>query len=174
MERDFEKPRFSKPLIQNVRRRKMKRLILALLLVSGVAFAAHITVDVTPDSVKKYDLDVKIKSIEQTIKEGDKPTRVTGHSYQVTVKSKKVNLKNCNAFLHVENGEGSYLHVALQRDPLALKDGFIFCTATFSPDYLDKASIIVDDFTPGSSFSYKLKIKDWIKTSEPKDALDKK
>ena len=59
----------------------MKRLIIALVLLSASAFAAHITVDVTPDSVKKYDLDVSVKAIEQTIKEGDKPTRVTGHSY---------------------------------------------------------------------------------------------
>lgn len=152
----------------------MKRLAIALLLVSSVSFAAHITVEVAPDSVKKYDLDVNIKSIEQTIKESDKPARVTGHTYQVTVKSKKVNLKNCRAFLHLENGEDSYLHASLQRDPLALKDGFIFCTVMFSPDYLDKASIIIDDFTPGSSFSYKLKIKDWIKTSEPESEPYKK
>lgn len=144
----------------------MKKTIAALLLVSAVAFAAHVTVDVAPDNVQKYDLDVNIKTIEQTIKEGYKPTRVTGYSYQVTVKSKKVSLNNCHAFLHIENEKDSYLHAALQRDPLVLEDGFIFCTATISPDYLDKASIIIDDFTQGSSFSYKLRIKDWIKNPE--------
>jgi hypothetical protein len=152
---------------------EMKKIIIALLLVSGVAFAAHSTMDVAPDSVEKYSLDVSVKAIEQTVKEGDKPTRVTGHTYQVTVKSQKVNLKNCHAFLHVETGEDSYLHVALQKDPLALKNGFIFCTVTFSPDYLENASVIIDDFTPGSSFSYRLKIKEWVKTSEQETERDK-
>ena len=152
----------------------MKSLITTLFLLPAVALGAHTTADVTPENTRKYDLDVRIKAIAQTIKEGDKPTRVTGHAYQVTVKSRKVNLKNCHAFLQVANGKESYLHAALQRDPLALKDGFIFCTATFSPDYLDTTYVIIDDITPGSSFSYKLKIKDWVKTAEPKSEPYKK
>ncbi len=144
----------------------MRKVIIALFLFSGVAFAAHVTVNVTPDKAKQHDLAVSVKVVEQTIKEGDKPVRVTGHSYRLTMKSQKLDLKNGSAFLHVIDGKGSSLGAPLQ---VSRKEGYMSFRVSFSPDYLDKVYVIIHEGKQGSSFSYKLKIKDWIKTSEPAD-----
>ena len=153
----------------------MKTILIALfLLLPEVAFAAHTTVNLTPENVEKYDLNVSIKAIPQTIKVGDKPTRVTGYAYQIKVASEKVNLKNLHLALSVKAGEDSYLHAALPSSPYTLKHHFIFFAVTFSHDYLDKTYVTFDDLTDGSSFSYRLKIKDWLKTSKQADSADKR
>ena len=164
--RDININRWPGPHLSTFGVSTMKNPIAAMILFSNVAFGAHITVDVVPDNVEKFGLDVSIKAIDQTRKEGDNPRRVIGHHYRITVKSKKVDLRNCLAALHVENGENSYLYTALQMDPLGLRDGIIRCVTTFSPDYLNGASIIIEDTTLGSSYSYKLSMKEWAEFSE--------
>lgn len=139
-----------------------------------MAFAAHIMVDVTQENIKKYDLNINIQEIEETIKDGKKPARVIGHMYHLTVKSQKLNLNNCQAMLHLTSEKESYLHVTLRKDDTYGNKNIISCDVAFSPDYLDKACIILEDYNMGSSFSYKLKIKDWIQTSEHKDNKEDK
>ena len=90
------------------------------------------------------------------------------------MKSKKVNLKNCQAVLYLKIGKDSYLHADLRGNAHGLKDGIIYSRVTFSPDYLDRAYFIINDNTPGSSYSYKMKIKDWIKKVAKKVAQPKK
>jgi len=146
----------------------MKTLILPIiLLLPVVAEAAHITVSVTPETVEKYGLAVEIKAVAQTVKSGDKPARVTGHMYFITIRSGKLDLKHFYPHLFLENGKDSYLHAPLRRDALGLEDGFIHLRVTFSPEYFEKACIFLDDIRKGSSYSYKFKIKDFVSASEP-------
>ncbi|HUT14596.1 MAG TPA: hypothetical protein VMY42_29180 [Thermoguttaceae bacterium] len=148
----------------------MKTFILPMIvLLPVVAEAAHVTVSVTPETVEKYGLDVEIKAVAQTVKEGDKPDRVTGHMYFITIKSGKLDLKQCYPSLLLENGKDSYLRAFLQRNPFGLEDDSIHCRVTFSPEYFEKAHIFLDDFRKGSSYSYKFKIKDFVSASEPTD-----
>ena len=119
----------------------MRTAVIILLLLPATSFAGHATVDVTPESIQKYGLDVNIQVIEQTIKEGDKPARVTGHQYRLRVESKKLDLRNFQVVLYLKVGKDSYLHAALQRNLYALKNGDISCDVSFSPDYLDNAAL---------------------------------
>ena len=143
----------------------MKKLLFAIaLLLPETAQAASATVSVTPETIKQYDLDVRIKTIPQTIKEGHKPTRVTGHRYQITITSQKRDLKICYVSLFLERGGDSYLHTALERNSYGLKDNIIYCGVTFSPDYGDKAFIILSESRSGAN-SYKLSIKEFAEFS---------
>jgi hypothetical protein len=111
----------------------MKTLILPfIVLLPVVADAAHITVSVTPETAEKYGLDVEIQAVAQTVKEGDKPARVTGHMYFITIKSGKLDLKHFYPHLILEDGKDSYLRAPLRRDPLGLEDGFIHLRVTCS------------------------------------------
>ena len=148
----------------------MKTLILPIiLLLPVVADAAHITVSVTPETVEKYGLDVEIKAVAQTVKEGDKPARVTGHMYFITIKSGKLDLKHFYPSLFLENGKDSYLRAPLRRNPLGMEDDSIHFRVTFSPEYFEKAGVFLRDFRKGSSYSYKFKIKDFASASERTD-----
>jgi len=143
----------------------MKKFLLAIaLLVPETALAASATVTVTPETINKYDLDVRIKTIPQTIKEGHKPTRVTGHRYQITITSQKRDLKSCEVSLFLEKGKDSYLITAVQKNPFGLKDNIIYCDVTFSPDYGDKAYIILSESRSGAN-SYRLNIKEFAESS---------
>ena len=143
----------------------MKNLLLAIaLLVPETALAASATVSVTPETIKQYDLDVRIKTISQTIKEGHKPTRVTGHRYQITITSQKRDLKICYVSLSLIQGKDSYLLTGMQRNPYGLKDNIIYCDVTFSPDYGDKAFIILSESRSGAN-SYRLSIKEFAEFS---------
>jgi hypothetical protein len=139
----------------------MKKLLLviALLLLPEAAQAAIATVSVTPATIRQYDFDVRIKTIPRTTKEGHKPTRVTGHRYQITITSQKLDLKTCQVSLFLERGKDSYLVAVLERNSYGLKDNIIYCDVTFSPDYGDKAFIILSELREGAS-SYKLSIKE--------------
>lgn len=158
----------------------MKTLILPIiLLLPVVAQAAHITVTVTPDTAKEYELDIRVKPVAQTVKEGDKPARVTGHMYYIIIVSGKLDLKQVYPSLLLEDGKDAYLSVPLRRAPLGLEDrdihfrgletGCIHLRVTFSPEYFEKAHVFLDDFRKGSSYSYKFKIKDFVSASEPTD-----
>ena len=143
----------------------MKTLLLAIaLLVPETAQAASATVSVTPETINQYDLDVRIKTIPQTVKEGHKPTRVTGHRYQITITSQKLDLKSCGVSLLLEKGKNSYLVAVLERNSYGLKDNIIYCDVTFSPDYGDKAFIILSESRSGAN-SYRLNIKEFAEFS---------
>ena len=140
----------------------MKMLLLTIaLLVPELAQAASATVSVTPETINQYDLDVRIKTIPQTIKEGHKPTRVTGHRHQITVTSQKRDLKSCGVSLFLKQGKDSYLVTAVQKNPFGLKDNIIYCDVTFSPDYGDKAFIILSESRQSAGYSYRLSIKEF-------------
>lgn len=143
----------------------MKKALLAIaLLLPEIAQAASATVSVTPETIKQYDLNVRIETIPQTINEGHKPVRVTGHRYQITITSQKLDLKSCEVSLFLKKGEDSYLVTALQRNPYGLTDNIIYCDVTFSPDYGDKAFIILSESRQGAN-SCRLSIKEFAEFS---------
>ena len=145
----------------------MKALLASILLISAVANAAHITVKITPENIAQYDISVSVVVVEQIFTpDNDFSSQVTGHIFNVTVKSQNINLVNCRAYISLSTTDKSLLQTAMERDSLALNDGFIFTSATLSPDYADSTFIDIKDFNRGASFSYRLKLTDWIKISE--------
>lgn len=141
----------------------MKKLsFVVVFLVAVVAYAASTTIVLTPDNSAKHDVDVVVKTIPQTIKEGDKPVRVTGHSYHVTITSEKLKWEDCHASLLLEKEKESYLLVPLKQWSFNEKTNTMQYRVTFSPDYADHTYILLTIARSGAN-DYKLKIKDWIK-----------
>ncbi|PCJ55338.1 MAG: hypothetical protein COA79_21080 [Planctomycetota bacterium] len=143
----------------------MKKMIVLFLLRPTLCFAFHGWVKLTPKTMKKSNFNISIEVIEQTEKEGKKPIKVTGHLYRVSIKSKKINLTKCDLSILIKDSKSSYLHV--QPKCFFKENDYLLCDINFSSDYLDKTYMHIRTLKPFASFTYIIKIKDFIKESKP-------
>ena len=151
----------------------MKKLsLIAVYLVAVGAYAASTTTMLTPGNSAEHGFDVVVETIPQTTKEGDKAVRTTGHTYYVSIASKKLKLKYWHAFFLLEKEKESYVLVPLKQYSFDEATRTIEYKVTFSPDHVDHAHILLRPLR-GLTLDYKLKMKDWIKTSEQPPERDK-
>ena len=141
----------------------MKRIALALCQLPVIALSAPAPIDVTPDTAKHLGLAVRWEIAPTALLVGNKPGGLAGHLYRFILRSDDVNLTKCKAVLRITDNDESFLQAVLHTNPHARKIGALFCDVLFSSNYLDKAYVVVGQFTPESPASYRLRVHEWVK-----------
>ena len=154
----------------------MLRSTLLIWLLPSLAQGAHILVDVTPENIQKYDIQLTVEVIDSVPDKEEKDAEQEHVTYQVEVTSRNVNLRNCIAAADVSRGvaqiqveqfKAPILQVDSRDAPAILfKADSLTGTVTFPSADAEKAYLTIIDVNIGASYSYRFKLQDWVQLDD--------